>query len=160
MTRCAVQFIELALSAFKGAAEPSAPKSCMLISTSAMRPTLVLPCGKSTELDSKSILILWLSQGYVSDCRAPSRLDREGVCQRRRPVSQRRVIFARMSNPFRHLKTSPEIILLAVMMYIRSPLSLCNMADLLHRRGIDISHETVTPGKARLSYAGASPTGH
>ena len=48
-----------------------------------------------------------------------------------------------MSNPFRYFKTSPEIIRLAVMMYIRFPLSLRNIEDLLHERGIDISHETV-----------------
>ena len=47
------------------------------------------------------------------------------------------------SNPFRYFKTSPEIIRLAVMMYIRFPLSLRNVEDLLHERGIEISHETV-----------------
>jgi putative transposase len=46
-------------------------------------------------------------------------------------------------SPFRYFKTSPEIIRLAVMMYVRFPLSLCNVEDLLHERGIDISHETV-----------------
>jgi putative transposase len=46
-------------------------------------------------------------------------------------------------SPFRHFKTSPEIIRLAVMMYVRFPLSLRNVEDLLHERGIDISHETV-----------------
>ena len=46
-------------------------------------------------------------------------------------------------SPFRYFKTSPEIIRLAVMMYIRYPLSLRNVEDLLHERGIDISHETV-----------------
>ena len=44
---------------------------------------------------------------------------------------------------FRYFKTSPEIIRLAVMMYIRYPLSLRNVEDLLHERGIDICHETV-----------------
>ena len=48
-----------------------------------------------------------------------------------------------MRNPFRYFKTSPEIIRLAVMMYVRFPLSLRNVEDLLHERGIDISHETV-----------------
>jgi len=48
-----------------------------------------------------------------------------------------------MRNPFRYFKTSPEIIRLAVMMYIRFPLSLRNVEDLLHERGIDITHETV-----------------
>ncbi|RYH06171.1 IS6 family transposase [Tropicimonas sp. IMCC6043] len=46
-------------------------------------------------------------------------------------------------SPFRYFKTSPEIIRLAVMMYIRFPLSLRNVEDLLHERGVDISHETV-----------------
>ena len=46
-------------------------------------------------------------------------------------------------NPFRYFKTSPEIIRLAVMMYVRFPLSLRNVEDLLHERGIDFCHETV-----------------
>ena len=46
-------------------------------------------------------------------------------------------------SPFRYFKTSPEIIRLAVMLYIRFPLSLCNVEDLLHERGIEISHEPV-----------------
>ena len=48
-----------------------------------------------------------------------------------------------MRNPFRYFKTSPEIIRLAVMMYVRFPLSLRQVEDLLHERGIDICHETV-----------------
>ena len=48
-----------------------------------------------------------------------------------------------MKNPFRYFKTSPEIIRLAVMMYVRFPLSLRQVEDLLHERGIDICHETV-----------------
>ena len=44
---------------------------------------------------------------------------------------------------FKYLKTSPEIIRLAVMLYIRSPLSLRTVEDLLHERGIDLSYETV-----------------
>jgi len=35
------------------------------------------------------------------------------------------------------------VIRLAVMMYVRFPLSLRNVEDLLFERGIDISHETV-----------------
>ena len=46
-------------------------------------------------------------------------------------------------SPFRYFKTSPEIIRLAVMMYVRFPLSLCNVEELLHERGVDICHETV-----------------
>jgi putative transposase len=46
-------------------------------------------------------------------------------------------------NPFRYFKRSREIIRLAVMMYVRFPLSLRNVEDLLHERGVDICHETV-----------------
>ena len=35
-------------------------------------------------------------------------------------------------SPFRYFKTSPEIIRLAVMLYVRFPLSLRNVEDLLH----------------------------
>ncbi len=49
----------------------------------------------------------------------------------------------RKPSPFKYFKTSPEIIRRAVMLYIRFPLSLRNVEDLLHERGIDISHETV-----------------
>lgn len=47
------------------------------------------------------------------------------------------------SNPFKGFQSSPEIIRLAVMLYIRFPLSLRNVEDLLHDRGVEISHETV-----------------
>jgi putative transposase len=46
-------------------------------------------------------------------------------------------------SPFKWFKTSPEIIRLAVMLYVRFPLSLRNVEDLLHERGVEISHETV-----------------
>ena len=46
-------------------------------------------------------------------------------------------------SPFRYFKTSPEIIRLAVMLCVRFPLSLRNVEDLLHERGVDVSHETV-----------------
>jgi putative transposase len=45
--------------------------------------------------------------------------------------------------PFRCFKISPEIIRLGVMLYIRFPLSLRNVEDLLHERAIEISHETL-----------------
>ena len=48
-----------------------------------------------------------------------------------------------MGNPFRYFNSSPEVIRLVVMMYVRYPLSLRNIEDLLAERGIDISHETV-----------------
>jgi putative transposase len=46
-------------------------------------------------------------------------------------------------SPFRYFKTSPEIIRLAVIMYVRFPLSLRNVEGLLHERDINISHEAV-----------------
>jgi len=48
-----------------------------------------------------------------------------------------------MKNPFRYFKTSPEVIRLSVMMYIRFPLSLRQVEDILYEHGIDISYETV-----------------
>ena len=47
------------------------------------------------------------------------------------------------ANPFRYFNSSPEVIRLVVMMYVRFPLSLRNVEDLLAERGIDICHETV-----------------
>ena len=47
------------------------------------------------------------------------------------------------SSPFRYFNSSPEVIRLVVMMYVRFPLSLRNVEDLLAERGIDICHETV-----------------
>jgi len=46
-------------------------------------------------------------------------------------------------NPFRDFNSSPEVIRLVVMMYVKYPLSLRNVEDLLAARGIDICHETV-----------------
>lgn len=48
-----------------------------------------------------------------------------------------------MRNPFRYFDSSPEIIRLTVMMYVRYPLSLRQVEDLLFERGIDICHETL-----------------
>ena len=48
-----------------------------------------------------------------------------------------------MNNPFRYFKTSAEIIRLAVLMYIRYPLSLRQVEDILFERGIEVSHETI-----------------
>ena len=47
------------------------------------------------------------------------------------------------ANPFRYFNSSPEVIRLVVLMYVRYPLSLRNVEDLLFERGIDICHETV-----------------
>jgi len=48
-----------------------------------------------------------------------------------------------MRNPFRDFNSSPAVIHTAILLYIRFPLSLRLVEDLLHERGIDISHETV-----------------
>ena len=55
-----------------------------------------------------------------------------------------------MHNPFRYFNSSPEVIRLAVMLYIRYPLSLRQVEDLLFERGIDICHETVRHGWNRF----------
>jgi len=39
-----------------------------------------------------------------------------------------------MTNPFRYFKTSPEVIRLAVMMYVRFPLSLRNVEEVLSQK--------------------------
>ena len=44
------------------------------------------------------------------------------------------------ASPFRYFNSSPEVIRLVVMMYVRFPLSLRNVEDLLFERGIDICH--------------------
>jgi putative transposase len=45
--------------------------------------------------------------------------------------------------PFRYFNSSLEVIRLVVMIYVRFPLSLRNVEDLLAERGIDICHKTV-----------------
>ncbi|MCE8508424.1 IS6 family transposase [Ruegeria pomeroyi] len=45
-------------------------------------------------------------------------------------------------DPFKYFHSSPEIIRLGVMLYVRFPLSQRNVEDLLHERGVDVSHET------------------
>ena len=47
-------------------------------------------------------------------------------------------------SPFRYFKTRPEIIRLAVMLYVRFPLSLLNVDDLLHERGIMLCQSEFT----------------
>jgi putative transposase len=70
-----------------------------------------------------------------------------GPCQRNLTLSQPGGAFSlsdmTQRSPFRYFKTSPEVIRLAVMLYVRFPLSLRNVEDLLHERGIEVSHETV-----------------
>lgn len=48
-----------------------------------------------------------------------------------------------MGNPFKRFNISPEVIRLAVIMYVRYSMLLRNAIELLAERGIDICHETV-----------------
>jgi putative transposase len=47
------------------------------------------------------------------------------------------------ASPFRCFNSSPEVIRLVVLMYVRFPLSLRDVEDLLFKHGIDVCHETV-----------------
>ena len=49
----------------------------------------------------------------------------------------------RPASPFRYFHSSPELIRQVVMLYVRFPLSLRNVEDLLFERGYDLCHETV-----------------
>jgi len=46
------------------------------------------------------------------------------------------------ASPFRYFNSSPEVIRLVVMMYVRFPLSLRNVEDLRFACGFAICHET------------------
>jgi putative transposase len=48
-----------------------------------------------------------------------------------------------MKNPFHYFKTSPDVVRLAVMMYVRFLLSLRQVEGLIQERGIDFSYESV-----------------
>jgi len=75
----------------------------------------------------------WLCQSKRTDWRLGRSFDKCRTMPRpRKPAS-----------PFRYFNSSPEVIRLVVMMYVRFPLSLRNVEDLLFERGIDICHETV-----------------
>ena len=50
---------------------------------------------------------------------------------------------AKAPSPFRYFHSAPEVIREVVMLYIRYPLSLRNVEDLLFERGYDLCHETV-----------------
>ena len=60
-----------------------------------------------------------------------------------------------MSNPFRYFNSSPEVIRLVVMMYVRYPLSLRNVEDLLADRGIESAMRP--SGFGRTGLARCSP---
>ena len=58
------------------------------------------------------------------------------------------------SNPFRYFDSSPEVIRLVVMMYVKFPLSLRNVEDLLFERGIDRARLIQCAPKARNTSGG------
>jgi len=68
-----------------------------------------------------------------------------GFCQKNPLIRQAGLLASGMTqvSPFRYIKTPPEIIRLAVTLYIRFPLSLRNVEGLLREQRIDIGHETV-----------------
>ena len=45
------------------------------------------------------------------------------------------------ASPFRYFNSSPEVIRLVVMIYVRFPLSLRNVEDLLFERGMALSDQ-------------------
>ena len=50
---------------------------------------------------------------------------------------------AKPPSPFRYFNSPPEVIREVVMLYVRFPLSLRNVEDILSQRGFDFCHETV-----------------
>lgn len=76
----------------------------------------------------------WNSGPFQSKCACGEGVGGQGetMPRKRKPDS-----------PLRYFNSSPEVIRLVVMMYVRFPLSLRNVEDLLSVRGIDICHETV-----------------
>lgn len=62
--------------------------------------------------------------------------------------------------PFKYFKTSPEIIRLAVMLYVRFPLSLRNVEDLLHERGIEVTDGALPLDKWMGTWHDGTPEAH
>ena len=91
----------------------------------------------------KSHCLRFVFQDKVVSFGVAADLSFGGQCQTKCSRMPGVVVDTRMSNPFRYFNSSPEVIRLVVMMYVRYPLSLRNVEDLLAERGIDISHETV-----------------
>jgi transposase-like protein len=55
---------------------------------------------------------------------------------------------------------SREVIQLAVMMYVRFLLSLRNVEDLLHERGIDVCHESIVSAFGSIGLFRYSQSGY
>jgi putative transposase len=64
---------------------------------------------------------------------------------------------SKQANPFRYFNSSPEVIRLTVLMYVRDPLSLRQVEELLAERGVDICHETVRFWWNRFARAASNP---
>ena len=52
-----------------------------------------------------------------------------------------RISRAKPPSPFRYFHSAPELIREVVMLYVRFPLSLRNVEDLLFERGYDLCHD-------------------
>jgi len=57
---------------------------------------------------------------------------------------------AKSTNPFRWFDSAAEVIRLVVLMYVKYPLSLRKVEDLLAECGVDICHEAVRMPQSRL----------
>lgn len=64
----------------------------------------------------------------------------------------------RPANPLRFFNSPTEMIRLMVIMYMRYPLSLRNVADVLFERGFDLCHRTVRFWRNRFGPMGSNPT--
>lgn len=56
------------------------------------------------------------------------------------------------SSPFRYFNSSPEVIRLMVLMYVRFPLSLRNVEGLLFERGIDMGPNAAGSSDGRTDH--------
>jgi hypothetical protein len=64
------------------------------------------------------------------------------------PDSKLDICFWAMPNPisFSYLKTSPDILQLAAIPFLRFPLSLRNVEYFIYERGVDVIHQSVGTG--------------
>ena len=58
---------------------------------------------------------------------------------------------SKAEKPRRYFHSSPDIIRMVVMLYVRYPLSLRNVEDLLFERGYDFCHETARPCQTKIA---------
>ena len=87
---------------------------------------------------------LWRAVDHEGEVLEVLATKRRGIVRLNRLELKSKVFYPpAMYNPFRYFNSSPEVIRLAVMTYIRYPLSLRQVEDILFERGIDICHETI-----------------